>query len=151
MRHRDLGSVQEYMLAEVVTALNAEQDTPGWERHLDRFRMHSGSRWENVDALLFDYTMARLIAICPGGPPPLGSSVAGSDDVFIRAFTDAVVDNDVALATYIWADINFGWRERPGMLLPSMIALLTRLRAFWHPVMLDEIRARLAPEFAELV
>lgn len=149
VRH-DLGPVQAYMLDAVVAALNSQQDSPAWERDLDRFRRHSGTRWINLDALLFDYTLARLIAICPGALPPIGASITSANDVFIRAFTDAAVEKDVALATYLWADINFGWKEHPGAHLPSMTALLTRLRACWRRATLGQIRDRLPPELEEL-
>lgn len=139
------------MLATVVAALNARQDSAAWDRDLDRLRGESGSRWASVDALLLDYTMARLIAVCPAGLPPIDASITAANEVFIREFIAAVVENDVALATYLWADVNFGWKEQPGVHLPSMIVLLTRLRAYWNPATLDEIRDRLAPEFEELV
>lgn len=147
---RDLHPTQELLLVTVIGALNAGHEASARDLDLDRLRAGSGARWSNVDALLLDYTMARLIAACPGGIPPFDASVRGADEIFIRAFTAAVVANDVALATYLWADINFGWKEQPGVHLPSMIVLLARLRAYWAPVTLEEIRDRLAPEFAEL-
>ena len=143
----DHSLIQDYLLTKIVLALNTDLDGSGWDHEIDALERESTSFWVRRNALLFDYTLARLLAACPDPAP--GSSRATPTDTFVRDFVGAVAHQDANTAEYLWAETNAGQGIGRGARLPSTVALLMHLRKAWGEVhartVLDNIPDEMFP------
>lgn len=128
----DYSLIQDYLLTKIVLALNTDLDASGWDHEIDALERESTSFWVRRNALLFDYTLARLLAACPvGDNNPAEPSFEESDENFVRDFVAAVTHQDSGAAEYLWAEKNSGHSIGHGKRLPSTVVLLARLRTAW--------------------
>jgi hypothetical protein len=145
----DYTLIQDYLLTKIVLALNADLDTPGWDHEIDTLQRESHSFWVRRNALLFDYTLARLLAACPNTTTEPDPEVLGPNEAFIRDFVSAAAHQDSTAAEHLWAEANSGSSIGDGTRLPTTIPLLARLRQAWGNVhartVLDNIPDELFP------
>lgn len=128
----DYSLIQDYLLTKIVLALNTDLDASGWNHEIDALESESTSFWVRRNALLFDYTLARLLSACSGWGDASGDLASHiNNDSFVRDFVAAVAHQDAGAAEYLWAEENSGHSIGNGERLPSTIELLTRLRKTW--------------------
>jgi hypothetical protein len=145
----DYTLIQDYLLTKIVLALNAHLDSKGWDHEIDVLQRDSRTFWVRRNALLFDYTLARLLAASALSSAVPDPSVTGPNESFIRDFVSAVSHQDPIAAESLWAEANNGSRTGDGVRLPSTIPLLARLRLAWEHVdartVLDNLPDELFP------
>ncbi|WP_458040604.1 MULTISPECIES: hypothetical protein [Bacteria] len=127
----DYSLIQDYLLTKIVLALNTDLDTSGWDHEIDAFERESTSFWVRRNALLFDYTLARLLAACPNPTPAPDPKGAGPQVTFVSDFVGAVTQQDASTAEYVWAEVNAGHGIGRSARLPSTVILLAHLRTSW--------------------
>lgn len=145
----DYTLIQDYLLTKIVLALNSNLDSQGWDHEIDALQRESKSFWVRRNALLFDYTLARLLSACPNSTTLPDPGVTGPNEAFIRDFVSAAAHQDSTAAQHLWAEANSGSSLGEGTRLPSTIQLLARLRHAWGHVhartVLDNIPDELFP------
>jgi hypothetical protein len=146
LRSEDYSLIQDYFLTKIVLGLNGHLDTTGWDHEIDHMQNESGSFWVRRNALLFDYTLGRVLAACPSDAAGSHSSADGASEIFVRGFVDVVTRQDTTIAEYLWAEVNFGEQLTAGTRLPSTVALLASLRAAWPAVNPRLVTDNLPPE-----
>lgn len=146
LRSEDYPLIQDYLLTKVILGLNAGLDASGWDHEIDHLQQESASFWVRRNALLFDYTLARVLDGCPGSVASIDSTVSSQGETFVRAFVEAVHRQDSTIAEYLWAEVNFGSSLDGGARLPSSVALLAHLRSAWPAVNPRSVTDNLPPE-----
>lgn len=146
LRSEDYPLIQDYLLTKIILGLNAGLDAGGWDHEIDHLQKESASFWVRRNALLFDYTLARVLDGCPGSATSIDSTTSSPGEIFVRALVDAVHRQDATVAEYLWAEVNFGSRLDDGARLPSTVALLAHLRSAWPAVNPRSVTEKLPPE-----
>lgn len=146
LRSEDYPLIQDYLLTKIILGLNAGLDADGWDHEIDHLQQESASFWVRRNALLFDYTLARVLDACPDGVAGIDSTTTSPGEIFVRAIVEAVHRQDATIAEYLWAEVNFGSRLEDGTRLPSTVALLARLRSAWPAVNPRRVTENLPPE-----
>jgi hypothetical protein len=121
----DVALVQDLFLTKIVMLRSGSADPGEWRFELAELERLSADTWKSRNAFLFDYTLARLIAVDATTSRETPTALAGSPSS-IRDFVEAVASDDASAARDAWTSSPAVTDDRWGeCLTASLIRVLS--------------------------
>jgi hypothetical protein len=128
LQEEDYHLIQDYMLTKAVICLATSADLAEWEHEVAGMREASGEQWLRHNAMLWDYTLARILAAYGQDEHLAEADPAGPTEAFVRRFVAAVAAQDHTSAEELWVAANKGTTQLTGTRMRSATPLLIRVR-----------------------
>ena len=128
LQQEDYHLIQDYMLTKAVMCLATNANLVEWEHEIAGMQEASGEQWLRRNAMLLDYTLARILAAYGRNAHLAEADRAGPTEAFVRSFVAAVAAQDHASAEGLWVAANENTTQLIGKRMPSTTPLLIRVR-----------------------
>ena len=128
LQQEDYHLIQDYMITKAVMCLATNASLAEWEHEIAGIQEASGEQWLRCNAMLLDYTLARILAAYGRNAHLAEADPAGSTEAFVRSFVAAVAAQDHARAEELWVAANENTTQLTGTRMPSTTPLLIRVR-----------------------
>lgn len=128
LQQEDYHLIQDYMITKAVMCLATNASLAEWEHEIAGVQEASGEQWLRRNAMLLDYTLARILAAYGRNAHLAEADPAGPTEAFVRSFVAAVAAQDHVRAEELWVAANENTTQVTGTRMPSTTPLLIRVR-----------------------
>ncbi|GAA0497629.1 MULTISPECIES: hypothetical protein [Microbacterium] len=128
LQQEDYHLVQDYMITKAVMCLATNASLTEWEHEITGMQVASGEQWLRRNAMLFDYTLARILAAYGRDAHLAEADLAGPTEAFVRRFVAAVAAQNQSSAEELWVTANENAARLTGTRMRSTTPLLIRVR-----------------------
>ena len=128
LQQEDYHLIQDYLITKAVMCLATHASLAEWEHEIAGIQEASGEQWLRRNAMLLDYTLARILAAYGRNAHLAEADPAGPTEAFVRSFVAAVAAQDHTSAEELWVAANKNTTQLTGTRMPSTTPLLIRVR-----------------------
>ena len=128
LQQEDYHLIQDYLITKAVMCLATNASLVEWEHEIAGIQEASGEQWLRRNAMLLDYTLARILAAYGRNAHLAEADPAGPTEAFVRSFVEAVGAQDHTSAEELWVAANENTTQLTGTRMPPTTPLLMRVR-----------------------
>jgi hypothetical protein len=120
LRHADADTVQDYVLTRSIMRFSRGAPPEEWKFEHREVRLASGPQWQEVNAFLVDYTLARIVIAADRQPPHHLPDQAS----FVDHFLDAIRSSAGKSARRLWSARQAERMNAPDSTTVALVSLL---------------------------